>query len=217
MVALQECVKAASNSEIILRNSHGVGESQSNGVVEKAVRDVEDQVRTLKGEAECRLIFRIGVKCPLLTWPVEHAAWLYNNYHEGKDKKIAIERLQGGRSVKPLAEFGESILYKPLSTKGDTVDKLEARLEEGIWLGVEPRTGEIRVGTASGWSRVAQSGGRLMLKGGMQHQHGRSSALRGIHCLAYRHGQAAPLSMCQDKITEIQMLRMRNQGSRRGE
>ena len=63
--------------------------------------------------------------------------------HEGKNKKTAIERLQGGRSVEPLAEFGESVLYKPFSTKGDTADKLEARFEEGIWLGVESRTGEI--------------------------------------------------------------------------
>ena len=75
MVALQECVKAASNSEIILRNSP-VGESQSNGVVEKAIRDIEDQVRTLKDAAENRLNIRIGVKSPLLTWLVEHAAWL---------------------------------------------------------------------------------------------------------------------------------------------
>ena len=74
---------------------------------------------------------------------------MYNNCHEGQDKKTAIERLQGGRSVKPLAEFGESILYKPLSTKGDVVDKLEAWFEEGILLGVESRTGEIRVGTPS--------------------------------------------------------------------
>ena len=149
MVALQECVKAASNSEIILRNSP-VGESQSNGVVDKAVRDIGDHVRTLKDAAEDRLNITIGVKSPLLTWLVEHAAWLYNNCHEGKDKKTALERLQGGRSVKPLAEVGESILYKPLSTKGDSVDKLEARFEEGIWLGVESRTGEIRVGTPSG-------------------------------------------------------------------
>ena len=98
MVALQECGTAASNSEIILRNSP-VGESQSNGVIEKAVRDIEDQVRTLKGAAEDRLNTRIGVKSPLFTWLVEHAAWLYNNCHEGKDKKTAIERLQGGRSV----------------------------------------------------------------------------------------------------------------------
>ena len=123
MVALQEYIKAASNSEIIPRKSP-VGESQSNGVVEKAVTDIEDQVRTLKDAAECRLNFRIGVKSPLLTWPVEHAAWWYNNCHEGTDKKTAIERLQGGRSVKPLTEFGEGMLYKPSSTKGDTVDKL---------------------------------------------------------------------------------------------
>ena len=78
MVALQECVKAASNVEMIIRNSP-VGESQSNGVVEKAVRDIEDQVRTLKDAAESRMNIRIGVKSPLPAWLVEHAAWLYNN------------------------------------------------------------------------------------------------------------------------------------------
>ena len=127
-----------------------VGESQSNGVVEKAVRDIEDQVRTLKDALEFRMSIRIGVKSPLLTWLVEHAAWLYNNCREYKDKKTGTERLQSGRSIKPVAELGESILYKPLSSKGDAVDKLEARFEEGIWLGVESRTGEIRMGTSSG-------------------------------------------------------------------
>ena len=29
-------------------------------------------------------------------------------------------------------------------------DKLEARFEEGIWLGIESRTGEIRIGMPSG-------------------------------------------------------------------
>ena len=58
---------------MILRNSP-VGESQSNGVVEKAVRDVEDQVRTLKDALECRMSIRLGIKSSLLAWPVEHAA-----------------------------------------------------------------------------------------------------------------------------------------------
>ena len=41
-------------------------------------------------------------------------------------------------------------MYKPLSPKGDTVDKLEARFGEGIWLGVKSRTAETRVGTPGG-------------------------------------------------------------------
>ena len=52
MVALRECINAASNSKIFLGNSP-VGLSQSNGVVEKAVRDIEDQIRTLKDALEC--------------------------------------------------------------------------------------------------------------------------------------------------------------------
>ena len=121
MVALQESVKVASDVEITMRNSP-VGESQSNGVVEKAVRDIEDEVRTLKAAIEDRLGIRLETKSPMLTWLVEHAAWLYKDCNECKDHKTAVERLQGGRSVKQVAEFRERILYKPLSSSGGRIE-----------------------------------------------------------------------------------------------
>ena len=81
----------------------------------------------------------------------EHAAWLYSNCHEGKDGKTAIERAQGVRTPMPLACFGEKVHFKPLegSSVGRT-DNLEAKWDDGIWLGVESRTGENRIGTESG-------------------------------------------------------------------
>ena len=87
----------------------------------------------------------------ILAWLVEYAAWLYNNCHEGKDGKTATERSQGERSPMPLACFGEKVHFKPLtgSSVGRT-DNLEARWDDGIWLGIENRTGEVRIGTESG-------------------------------------------------------------------
>ena len=72
MVALQECVKVARDGETINQNSP-VGESQSNGVVEKPVRDIEDEVRTLKDALETHIGARLKTKSPVMAWLVEHA------------------------------------------------------------------------------------------------------------------------------------------------
>ena len=50
-IALQAKVMAQSDQEVVLQNSPS-GESQSNGVAEKAAQDVEDQVRCLKDASE---------------------------------------------------------------------------------------------------------------------------------------------------------------------
>ena len=76
----------------------------------------------MKDALECRMNITLRTESPLPAWLVGHAAWLYSNCHEGRDKRTATESLQGGRSIKPVTQFGKSILYKPFSSKGDTVD-----------------------------------------------------------------------------------------------
>ena len=48
-----------------------------------------------------------------------------------------------------MAEFGEVVLYKPLKTNTKR-NKMEAMWEEGIWVGVNPRTDEALIGTEEG-------------------------------------------------------------------
>ena len=54
-----------------------VGESASNGVVERGIQSVQGQVRTMKSVLETRWGQRLGVDHPALTWIVEHAAVIF--------------------------------------------------------------------------------------------------------------------------------------------
>ena len=89
-----------------------VAEHQSNGGVERANRDIEDQARTLKDALEERLGETISPESTILPWLIEHSAWLYNHCHEGRGRMTASEREKGTKSSQPLAEFGELVLFR---------------------------------------------------------------------------------------------------------
>ena len=84
-----------------------VGESQSNGVIERAVGLVASQVRTLKAAVEHRIGVRVPPVARILCWLVEFAAYLMNRGDIGRDGKTALQRLHGRRDNTPIVEFGE--------------------------------------------------------------------------------------------------------------
>ena len=135
--ALQEHIKTSRDATTILENSP-VGESQSNGVVEKAIDEIEGMVRTLKSALEERLGWKIDPKHPVLTWLVEWSASLINKFRVGKDGKTPEQRHKGlERSHRPIAEFGESVWYMPLSTPSSQMEKMEVKMMDGVWLGMD--------------------------------------------------------------------------------
>ena len=79
MKGLQERIRMARSDQTILENSP-VEESQSNGVVEKAIQEVEGMVRTLKSALEERIGHKIKPESPILGWLIEHAASLITMY-----------------------------------------------------------------------------------------------------------------------------------------
>ena len=103
-----------------------------------------------------------------MAWLVEHAAWLYNSCHEGRDKKIAIRRLKGGKSVKPVGKFGESVLFKLLLEAGGSKYKLDARLRKGRGWELSPGPERPAWARPTQWSRAGRFGDRLMLRGGIR-------------------------------------------------
>ena len=112
MIALQERVKQLRcnpGERTFLVNSP-VAESQSNGVIEKAVQEIETQARTLMSALEARLQVKIPWDHPMASWLVEYAATLLNLYREGKDGKTALERHKGQKHLRPMAEFGETVM-----------------------------------------------------------------------------------------------------------
>ena len=52
------------------------GESQSNGMVERGIQDVGNQVRVLKDALESRIGTVIDSKSPILAWLISHAGTL---------------------------------------------------------------------------------------------------------------------------------------------
>ena len=112
-----------------------VGEPQSNGRVENAVRRVKGQVRTMKEALEYRYRARI-----LATHSV------------GKDGRTPYQRWKGKKFRKEVTEFGECVWYLRPRTKG--VTGMKGRWGEGIWFGIREETGENMSGAREGVMRA---------------------------------------------------------------
>jgi hypothetical protein len=65
----------ASEYGTALDNSH-VGDSNTNGTIERAIQDVEGQVRTLRSALEQRLSAPVRLSSPIVPWLIRHAACL---------------------------------------------------------------------------------------------------------------------------------------------
>ena len=74
--------KERGEAPTIIENSP-VRSSGSNGVVERAIPSVEGQVRVLRDALEARLSVKIEAKHPVMTCPVEYAAFILNRYEVG--------------------------------------------------------------------------------------------------------------------------------------
>ena len=126
-----------------------VAESSSNGTAENAIRHFQGQFRTMKSYLMNKVKEEIAIGHPIWTWLVEWVPITLNRYHMGKDGLTAHQRCVGKTFIKPIAMFGEKVLYRILDNKHN-VDKHDARWREGIWLGIIPRTNEDLVGTPQG-------------------------------------------------------------------
>ena len=108
------------------------GESQSNGLAERAIREVVDHIRVLKLALETHLNVRIPSNHLVMAWLVEHAAYLLNRCQLGTDGRTPWGRLHGKEASEKMCEFGERILwYVPKKQRA----KLDVRWRHGIFLG----------------------------------------------------------------------------------
>ena len=128
-------------------------QSQSNGVVERAVQSVVAQMRVIRSSLEERMKVKIGSKHAVWAWVAEYASYLLNRFEVGKDGKTAYERCKGKRAKVMGLEFGEGILWKRRAV-GGKLAKLSCMWEAGIFLGVKGTTGEIIVGDNAGIHRT---------------------------------------------------------------
>jgi hypothetical protein len=126
-----------------------VGSSASNGVVERAIRSVQQQTRVMKDGVEHKAKVIIGARHPLMPWIVEYAGHLLNRFEVSQDGKTAYERLKG-KSARTLGiELGESVLWKRRPV-GGALAKATWLWEDGIFLGIRGASGEIIVADEKG-------------------------------------------------------------------
>ena len=152
LVALQERLRQLRNGineQTILENSP-VGESQSNGVVEKAVQEVENLAGTLLAALEERLDIVLPIESAVFAWLIDYSSVLINTYRVGKDGQTPTQRHKVIKHHRAIAEFGESVFFLPLDRESHPIPALEAKFQQGIWLGLDQRTEEVIIGTPSG-------------------------------------------------------------------
>ena len=147
IVSLQRAVQAIRPKEVILVNSP-VGESESNGRVENAIRRVQEKARVLRHQLKDGIKQKVADSSPIMVWLVRWAAELLSKYSCGDDGLSPHERLHGAKCLTPLVPFGETVLYPPLKTVRR--DKGDVAKRTGTWLGIIARTQEVIIGTEHG-------------------------------------------------------------------
>ena len=149
----QEVAKQRKEAGTALENSR-VGDSDSNGKIERAIREVKGLIRTFRCDIEGKTGKTVKLSDPIVPWIVRHAAYVITRCRVGSDGKTALQRIKGRKVNVPWVPFGETVLFKlPKVPKmpGDFRD----RFEEGVWVGCTVRTGEHLVATPDGVFKVS--------------------------------------------------------------
>ena len=151
------------------------GESQSNGLSERSVRELIDEVRTLKMSTEQRLKERLPNTHAVMSWLIEHAAYMLNRCNLGTDGRTAYGRLHGKESTAKLCEFAERVLwYVPKKHRA----KLDARWRYGVFLGRASNCDQNYIGLANGSIATARAIARLVPS--MRWDSGKVGAVTGV-------------------------------------
>ena len=151
ILKLKQAVKREASLEMVNEESP-VGESPSLGSVNIHISILQGQIRTLRDAVETKYRKRMHGGNPAIPWMVQHAAGILNRYRLGSDGKTAYQRVKGRKFQRDVVEFGECVWY--LKPKSVGRNKAEMRWEEGVWLGVRDKSGEMYIGTDTGVIKV---------------------------------------------------------------
>ena len=142
-----------------MQENSPVGDSKSNGFVERTIQTVQGQIRTLRSALEARIGTKIKPTSPVFAWMVIHASTIITLCEVSKDGRVPYQRLRGRRMQPELVEFGESVFCQPL--KHLDMGKAEARWMPGVFLGIKLGSGEKVVATEDGIIKVRSIKRRL--------------------------------------------------------
>ena len=148
--ALQDLLRSvAARRRAVTLVEHGPrGDGQANGLVERAIRSVEEHTRAIKRDLEKRLEATLDPEHNIFSWILRHATDLLNKYAVGVDGKTAWQRLRGTPYRGEMLSFGARVLHR-MSGKmqgGLLVD----RWTLGHWIGKNSLSDEHLVLTDAG-------------------------------------------------------------------
>ena len=130
-----------------------VGDSNSNGKIEKCVRELKGQIRTLRSALSEKISTNLDIDSPIMPWMIRHTAYIVTRCKVQEDGRTAFQRMKGRKTTVPLLPFGETMLFKMPKTNRNLGD-LQDRFEKGIWIGTTVRSGEHIVARSDGVFRV---------------------------------------------------------------
>ena len=132
----------------------GVGESQGNAVVERAIWEIESMTRTLLHAAQDFHDVKLELMHPVRIFAVEYSAQLLNRAQRAvKDNRTAYELRKGRPYKRKLPPFAEAVMYLRVAEKRMR-QKFEDRWNTGIYLGLVERSNMVVVGTLNGVVKV---------------------------------------------------------------
>ena len=149
----QEVARHRKEGGTALENSR-VGDSDSNGKIERNIREVKGMIRTFRAFLKEKTGQVVRLDDPIVPWIVRHAAYTITRCRVGEDGKTALQRIKGRKVSAPMIPFGETVLFKlPKVPRmpGDFKD----RFETGTWVGCTTRSGEHLVATPGGVFKVS--------------------------------------------------------------
>ena len=141
--------KAEKGSGRAVMEHSPVKSSASNGVVERAIQSVQMQIRVMKSALEERWGCKLSTHHPVVAWLAEYAGHLLNRFEVGRDGRTAYERSKMKPAKTLGLEMGEAVLWKRKPV-GGALGKLTCMWDDGIFLGVKGKTGEVIVGDKKG-------------------------------------------------------------------
>ena len=123
--------------------------SQSNAMMEGAVKVWQDQLRPIQHFSEARLGRRIAVDGQLFSWLIPYCSDILNKFRLGSDGRTPYEIITSHKSKRFIIGFGE-VVYFILETDKVHKHNADSRVGQGIVLGYAWRSTEYIIGTKDG-------------------------------------------------------------------
>ena len=124
-------------------------ESKSNGAMEVRVKSWQAQFRTMLFDLQNCVQAVIPLGNRIISWLVKWAATVLNKYKLDAAGRTASQRVTGGGHKKPIAKFGEHIMWMP-NGKRDPGMKAESNMHDGVFLGLRNLSTEAIISTRDG-------------------------------------------------------------------